>query len=181
MRYIYFVALIILLLFLMHRRETFSLSGYTKQVGPIKFDDPRPDLSGYTEAEVNINNDTIQEFVLQTNNEISKRTGVCTYIIETTSIKKYSGGEADIYECMFMVVKNNGFAFGFSVTSYFELMNGKASLKALRSQPVGIQAPDDVTPFVDGMRGKDFIEYNLVRETAIPTKSELDSVKNNLQ
>ena len=165
----------------MHRRETFSLSGYTKPVGPIKFDDPRPDLSGYTEAEVNINNDTIQEFVLQTNKEISKRTGVCTYIIETTSIKKYSGGEADIYECMFMVVKNNGFAFGFSVTAYFELMNGKASLKALRSQPVGIQAPEDVTNFVDGMRGKDFIEYNLVRETAIPTKSELDSVKNNLQ
>jgi len=67
--------------------ETFGLSGYTQPVSPIKLNDSRPNLDGFEEFEVVLDNDQMQDFVLQANQEISKRTGVCTYIIETTAVR----------------------------------------------------------------------------------------------
>ena len=129
-----------------------------------------------------VDNDKIQEFVLQANREISKRTGLCTYIIETTMVRHYKGEDKDIYECMFMVVKKDGFSFGFSVVASYEVTrNGKVTLTSLRSQPLGVQAPSNVKAFTDGSPGKEFLEYNLVKEAAVPTKAELDSLKNKLQ
>ena len=64
---------------------------------------------------------------LQSNKAISKRTGLCTYIIETTSMKLYkhktTGGK--IFRCMFMVAKygNKGFDFGFSVVVDVRVIN----------------------------------------------------------
>lgn len=161
--------------------EMFGFSGHSKPIKPIKLDDDRPDLSNHKLIEASIDNDMIEEFVLATNKEISKRTGVCTYIIETTSIRQYKGEENDIYECMFMVIKKGGFSFGFSVVSSFEVQNGKSRLLSLRSQPLGVNAPSDVTPFTEGGEGKEFINYELVKEGAIPTKAEFDSAKNKLQ
>ena len=107
--------------------EIFGFSGYSKPTGSVRLDDARPDLTGFRQAEANVNNDMMQDFVLQANREISKRTGLCTYIIETTAMKKYINDENDkeIYECMFMVVKNSGFAYGFSVVASFEVVNGE--------------------------------------------------------
>ena len=162
--------------------EAFGLSGHTKPVGSVKLDDPRPDLSKYEEVEASVDNDNIQEFVLQANREISKRTGLCTYIIETTMVRHYKGEDKDIYECMFMVVKKDGFSFGFSVVASYEVeRNGKVTLTSLRSQPLGVQAPSNVKAFTDGSPGKEFLEYKLVKEAAVPTKAELDSLKNKLQ
>ena len=46
---------------------------------------------------------------------------------------------------------------------------------------MGVQVPTNVGPFVNDTEGKEFIEYNLVKEKAAPSKSELDFVKNKLQ
>lgn len=82
---------------------------------------------------------------------------------------------------MFMTVKNNGFAFGFSVAASFEVQGDEIRLISLRSQPLDVQTPEDIKPFTQGASGKEFIEYNLVKEKAVPTVSELESAKNKLQ
>lgn len=161
--------------------ETFGLSGYTKPVDSVKLNDPRPDLSGYKEVEAKADNDLMEEFVLKANQEISKRTGLCTYIIETTTMKHYKGPEKDIYECMFMVMKNGGFSYGFSVVASYEVQNGEIRIISLRTQPIGVQAPQDISPFTEGSEGKEFVKYELVKEVAMPKSAELESVKNKLQ
>jgi len=180
------IILIAIVLLLTVRREPFTevfgFSGYKKPVGSIRLDDARPDLSGYTQAEADIDNDMMQEFVFQANKEISKRTGLCTYIIETSTAKKYMNDEGKtIYECVFMTVKNSGFAFGFSVVASFEVVNGEVKLVSLRSQPLDVQTVSNVKPFTESRGGQDFVNYELVKESAIPTQSELEMAKNKLQ
>jgi hypothetical protein len=185
MNYLLALTLIVIVFFLMTNREgfteAFGLSGHSKPVPPVKLNDPKPDLSKYKKVEANVNNDMIEEFVLQANHEISKRTGMCTYIIETTTIDHYKGEDKDIYECMFMTIKKDGFSFGFSIVASFEVENEKVRLVSLRSQPMGVDAPEDVSAFTEGFVGKEFIEYELMREVAHPSKSEFDSVKNKLK
>ena len=86
-----------------------------------------------------------------------------------------------MYECAFMVVKNNGFAFGFSVTAMFEVEGEETRLVSLRSQPLDVETPQDITPYTEGSEGKEFIDYNLVKEKAVPTSSEFESTKNKLR
>lgn len=179
------IVLIAIVLLLTVRREPFTeifgFSGYKKPTGSIRLDDARPDLSGYSQAEANIDNDTMQEFVLQANQEIAKRTGLCTYIIETTAVKKYVNSESKaIYECMFMAVKNDGFAFGFSVVASYEVVNNVVKLVSLRSQPLDIQTVSDISPFVESRDGQDFVKYDLVKEAVVPTQGELEVAKNKL-
>ena len=161
--------------------ETFGLSGYTKPKDSIKLDDPRPNLSGYREVEAKVDNDMMEKFVIKANNEISKRTGLCTYIIETTSVKHHRGENNDIYECMFMVMKKGGFSYGFSVVASYEVENGKMRVVSLRTQPLGVNTPENVAPFTEGTGGKEFVKYDLVKDTAMPKSAELESVKNKLQ
>ena len=179
------IILIAIVLLITVRREPFTeifgLSGYKKPTGSIRLDDAKPNLSGYTQAEANISNDMMEEFVLQANQEIAKRTGLCTYIIETTTVKKFVNDDKAIYECMFMTVKNNGFAFGFSVVASYEVVNGQVKLVSLRSQPLDVQTVSDVTPFVESRGGQDFVKYDLVKEAAVPTQSELETAKNKLR
>lgn len=175
MNYFLVATLIVLLVLLTVRSEGFGLAG------PIQLDDPRPDLSRYEAFEASIDNDMMQEFVLMTNKEITRRTGICNYIIETTSVKAFRGEENDVYECMFMTVKNSGFAFGFSVVASFEVRGTAVRLVSLRTQPIQAQDGGGVAPFIEGAYGKEFIDYKLVKEVAVPTRGELDSVKINLQ
>ena len=179
------IILIAIVLLITVRREPFTeifgLSGYTKPTGSIRLDDAKPNLSGYTQAEADISNDMMEEFVLQANQEIAKRTGLCTYIIETTAVKKFVNDDKTIYECMFMTVKNNGFAFGFSVVASYEVVNGKVKLVSLRSQPLDVQTVSSVTPFVESRGGQDFVKYELVKEAAVPTQGELEMAKNKLK
>jgi hypothetical protein len=181
MNYIFVIASIVIALILLTKRESFGMAGYTKPVERVQLDDPRPDLSKYTKVETSVDNDMIEEFVLKANKEISTRTGVCTYIIETTSVNQYRGEEDSIFECMFMVIKNNGFSFGFSVVASFEVKGKNVRLIALRSQPLDVQAPSDITPFTEGSQAKEFVDYQIVKEVAVPTKDEFDSAKIKLQ
>jgi len=178
------ILLVIVLLVTTNREpftEMFGFSGYTKPTGSLRFDDKKPNLIGYRQAEANVDNNMMQEFVLQANNEIKKRTGLCTYIIETTSVKKYQTIGKDMYECMFMTVKNSGFAFGFSVVASYEVTNGTIKLVSLRSQPLDVNTVSDVAPFVEGSSGQEFVNYDIVKEKAVPSRGELEMAKNKLR
>ena len=104
----------------------------------IKVCDLRLNKSSF---EVSVDNNMVEDFVLQANKEISKRTGMCTYIIETTAIKGYRKENTEIYEVMFMAVKKDGFSFGFSIVATFEVEGSKSRIVSLRSQPLDVQAP----------------------------------------
>ena len=178
-------ALLILVLMMMTTSEGFTemfgFSGHTKPIGNIKLDDPRPLLTGYNEAEAVLDNDMMEKFVLTANKEIMRRTGVSTYIIETIKVKRYTGPENEIYECMFMVMKKGGFSFGFSIVASFEVKNGKVRIMSLRTQPIDAEAPSDVSAFEDtGSEGRAFLDYNLVKVSTMPNQSEFQAVKNKL-
>ncbi len=156
--------------------EQFGLSGYTKPKDPITIEDTEIDLSGYEESgeDISISNDLMQEMVLATNKAISKKTGLCTYIIETTSVKKYinNGTKQEIYRCMFMSVKHRGFALGFSVTSDMRIIDGKVTVIGLRTQPIDFRPPSDPSIYQTTIKGEEFEDYTEVR------RSEIDLIKN---
>ena len=92
----------------------------------------------------------------------------------------YEGTTGQLYEATFMAVRNDGFSFGFAVISTFSISNGKLKLISLRSQPLSDQAPDKVKVYTKGSMGKEFIDYKLVKESAVPNVGELDLIKNKL-
>lgn len=161
--------------------ELFGFSGHTKPQVQVRLDDNKPNLAEYTQVEVSLDHDIIQKLILKTSDEITKRTGICAYIIETTQLNKYVKDDVELYECVFMAVRSSGFTFGFSVSAYFEVQGGgEPRLVSLRTQPVGVDAPTDISPFIEGESGKEFIEYKLVKENAVPRLNELEMAKNNL-
>lgn len=174
------ILLILIVLILMSRTEMFTeqfgFSGYTKPKDPITLDDTEIDLSEYDESgeDVAVSNDLMQEMVLATNKAVSKKTGLCTYIVETLSVKRYTHRttKQEIYRCMFMTVKHKGFAYGFSVTSDMRIIDGKATVIGLRTQPVDLRPPSDPSIYQTTIKGKEFEDYTEVR------RSELDLVKN---
>jgi hypothetical protein len=234
MNKIVILVLIILVIFLTRREgftEVFGMSGYNKPVDNVRLDDPIFDKTGYKRVEAMVDSDLIDKLVKVTNDEILRRTGLYTYIIETTALKHYKTEDDaqllselnediqsmneraklikmmgdvtkieelqkeiarlkkryddlknmnDIYECMFMVVRDTGFSFGFSVVSTIHIKNGVASIKSIRSQPIDAQNPSNINPYIDDMCGKDFVDYKLVDEISSISKGEFDSAKNKL-
>jgi hypothetical protein len=174
------ILLIVIVLITMSRTEMFTeqfgFSGYTKPKDVIILEDTETDLSEYEESgeDVEISNDLMQEMVFATNKEVSKKTGLCTYIIETTSVKKYinKASGQEMYRCMFMAVKHKGFALGFAVTSDMRIIDGKAVVVSLRTQPIEYKPPSDPSIYQKSIKGKEFEDYTEVRQ------SEIDLVKN---
>ena len=156
--------------------EQFGFSWYTKRIEPVILNDGQTDLSDYEESgeEIEVSSDLMQEMILATNKEISKKTGLCTYIIETLSVKKYINktSNQEIYRCMFMSVKHKGFSFGFSVTSDLRIIEGKAVVLNITTQPIDYKPPLDPSIYQKSIKGKEFEDYTEVR------RSELDMVKN---
>lgn len=157
-------------------REVFGLSGYVRP-REVKLDDPAPDLSGFQETEVKVNNDLMNEFVMKTAAEIERRTKMCVAIIETTAVKRYQKQGQELYECQFMGMKKGGFPFAFGVVSTMSMKGGAATIIGLRTQPMGVQAPSDVTPFEDTGDGREFVDYEFVKNVT-PTFGELNQAKN---
>ena len=121
MNTIVFASLVFFIYYLLIRVETYTLPEKVLTEDEI-------DLSDYVEEEeVSITHDLMQEIILRTNEKISKKTGMCTYIIETTAIKKFVHKENGkiVYRCMFMTVKygNPGFDFGFLVSVDVDVIN----------------------------------------------------------
>ena len=182
MNTIVLILLILTVLMIMSRTEMFTeqfgFSGHTKPVKDVLLKGTNTDLSDYEESgeELEVSNDLMQEMVLATNKEVSKKTGLCTYIIETLSVKKYTNKKSnqEIYRCMFMTVKHKGFALGFSVTSDLRIIEGKAVVLNTTTQPIDVKPPSDPSIYQKSIKGKEFEDYTEVRQ------SEIDIVKNTL-
>jgi hypothetical protein len=182
MNTIVLILLILTVLMIMSRTEMFTeqfgFSGHTKPVKDVLLKGTNTDLSDYEESgeELEVSNDLMQEMVLATNKEVSKKTGLCTYIIETLSVKKYTNKKSnqEIYRCMFMTVKHKGFALGFSVTSDLRIIEGKAVVLNMTTQPIDVKPPSDPSIYQKSIKGKEFEDYTEVRQ------SEIDLVKNTL-
>jgi hypothetical protein len=156
---------------------------YTTQPEKEKYtlDDPKYDTSSYTEAEAVVDHDLMEKLVLTTNKEITRRTDDCSYIIETTAVKRYvKSGSPDVYKCMFMCVRAKGFAYGFSVVSTLSVRGDDVRVLSVRSQPLQVDAPADVRPYVQDV-AREFLDFDIVKEKSAPTVGELDAAKENLR
>jgi len=180
MNTIVLILLILIIVMTMSRTEMFTeqfgFSGYTKPIDTLLLNSTDTDLSEYEESgeEIEVSNDLMQEMVLATNKEVSKKTGLCTYIIETLSVKKYINktSKQEIYRCMFMSVKHKGFSMGFSVTSDLRIIDDRATVLNVRTQPIDVNPPSDPSIYQKSIKGKEFEDYSEVR------RSELDMVTN---
>ena len=73
---------------------------------------------------------------------------------------------------MFKSVKHKGFAVGFSVTSDLRIIDDRATVLNVRTQPIDVNPPSDPSIYQKSIKGKEFEDYSEVR------RSELDMVKN---
>lgn len=73
---------------------------------------------------------------------------------------------------MFMAVKHKGFALGFAVTSDIRMVDAKATILSIRTQPIDFKPPSDPSIYQKSIKGKEFEDYTKVRQ------SEIDMVKN---
>ena len=165
------LVVIICIITLSSRKENFNCSGYKKPVGPVTFDDTGMDMKKYKEQEdaIDITPDLMEKMILATNKYIKEKTDMCTYIIETTRIKKFKSLTSShvLYKCMFMAVKHGGFPYGFSVVSEILDLNGNLTVYSVRSTDI-----EQSKPYSGDEPGVKFVNYDEVR------KSELDSIKN---
>ncbi len=175
MNYLLTFVLIVIVFVLTNESEGYGFSGYTVP-RETQLMDPFPNLKGYEPTKNDANADLMESIVLLTNKEIHKRTGISNYIIETTTMQKYTKETASIYECGFMTVKKDGFSFGFSVVVWVILEDRKpVKLLAIRSQPIGFQNSDQVISLSEKTMGKDFLKYNIVRDKHIPSRGAFDT------
>jgi len=186
MKVLYLILLVIVVIALTTQQPTekytelFGFNGYTKPVNQVVLKDPKFDTSSYAEAEAVVNHDLMEKLVLTTNKEITKRTDDCSYIIETTAVKKFvQEGKPDVYKCMFMCVRAKGFAFGFSVVSTLSVKGDDVRVLSLRTQPLDVEGPEDVNPYVQDV-AKEFLDYDIVKTKSTPTRTELDAAKEKL-
>jgi len=144
-------------------------------------DDERFDTSAYEEKEAVVNHDLMEKLVLATNEEITRRTDDCSYIIETVAVKRFTReGGPDVYKCMFMCVRAKGFAYGFSVVSTLSVQGESVRVLSLRSQPMYAETPEDISPYVQDV-AVEFLDYDLVKAKVAPTVGELEEAKEKLQ
>lgn len=171
------VLLIVLVLALMaSRKEMFGYAGYEGHVKSVVIDDPLFDTKDYVEStDVSVNNDLMEKIVLATNAYVAKKTGLCTYVIETNTVKKYVPAKKsgrDLYRCMFMLMRQHGFVFGFAVTvDCFVNPDGSVSVVGAHTQPIGVEPPADQTAFTSDLEGHAFPEFSLFE------KSEANLIK----
>jgi hypothetical protein len=187
MKVLIFILLVIVVIALTTQQPTekytemFGFNGYTKPVNQVVLKDPKFDTSSYAEVEAVVDHDLMEKLVLTTNKEITKRTDDCSYIIETTAVKKFvQDGKPDVYKCMFMCVRAKGFAFGFSVVSTLSVKGDDVRVLSLRTQPLDVDTPTDVSPYVQDV-AKEFVDFDIVKQKSTPTTSELDAAKEKLQ
>lgn len=165
------ILIVLMVLLMSSRKEMFGYAGYKDPVKQVIIDDPSFDTTEYIEAtDVSVNNDLIEKIVLATNEYVSAKTGLCTYVIETTSLKKYIHKEnkKELYRCMFMLMKQHGFTFGFAVTVDVNVNpDGTVKVLSARTQPINVNPPTDQSPFVSDVEGHEFTEYERFRESEL--------------
>mgnify|MGYP000370673294 FL=1 len=176
MKIILLILIVLVLLLMSSKKEMFGYAGYKDPVKQVIIDDPSFDTKEYVESQdVSVDNDLVQKLVMATNKYVAQKTGLCTYVIETTSLKKYVHKEnkKELYRCMFMLMKQHGFTFGFAVTVDININpDGTVQVLSARTQPIDVKPPTDLTPFTSDVEGHEFTAYERFRE------SELELIKN---
>lgn len=170
------ILIVLMVLLMSSKKEMFGYAGYKDPVKQVIIDDPSFDTTEYLEAtDVSVDNDLMEKLVLATNKYVADKTGLCTYVIETTSLKKYVHKEnkKELYRCMFMLMKQHGFTFGFAVTVDVNVNpDGTVQVLSARTQPINVRPPTDQSPFTSDIEGHEFVDYERFRE------SELELIKN---
>lgn len=170
------ILIVLMVLLMSSKKEMFGYAGYKDPVKQVIIDDPSFDTTEYLEAtDVSVDNDLMEKLVLATNKYVADKTGMCTYVIETTSLKKYVHKEnkKELYRCMFMLMKQHGFTFGFAVTVDVNVNpDGTVQVLSARTQPINVRPPTDQSPFTSDIEGHEFVDYERFRE------SELELIKN---
>lgn len=162
-------------------QELFGFAGYQKPTNRVVLNDPVVDVTAYEEVEAVVDHDLMEKLALTTNEEITKRTDDCSYIIETTAVKKYTKqGSGDLYKCMFMCVRAKGFAFGFTVVATLSVRGDDVKVLSLRTQPLDAEEPDDISAYTQDV-AREFLDFNIVKQTVVPTVSELEAAKEKLK
>ena len=176
MKIILLILIVLILLLMSSKKEMFGYAGYKDPVKQVIIDDPSFDTTEYVESQdVSVDNDLVQKLVMATNKYVAQKTGLCTYVIETTSLKKYVHKEnkKELYRCMFMLMKQHGFTFGFAVTVDININpDGTVQVLSARTQPIDVKPPTEQTPFTSDVEGHEFTAYERFRE------SELELIKN---
>lgn len=170
--------LVVVLIILFSRtegfQEIFALAGYKKPVSTVIINENKFDMTGYSEVDSNITNEMMNEFVLATNKAVEKATGLCTYIIETNSVKTYSKDDKKIYLCKFTLTTTKGFVFGFSVHSVIK--DGK--VVSLETQPMKEQTENVLQSFDPSKVEENF---KPIKEFNVPTDTRFKDFKLNYE
>lgn len=124
-------------------------------------------LNAYEEFEPKITHDLMSKMVLATNFAVQKRLRVPTFVIETTAVKAYrhKDNEADvIYDIQYMLMKQTGFAHGFSVTSTIEVKDDGARVEvvSLRTQPIDVNSPAETAVYESMSTARAHVDYDKV-------------------
>lgn len=175
------VVLVLLLIFMMSQREgyreMFGFSGHKNEAAYPIINDQLRDISSYQEETVALTPDEIQEIVLGANKYVSDRLNECTYVIQTLDIKQYKRGATSsegIIRAMFMIMRPSGYAYGFAVTVDVDLYSRK--ILGARTQPLGLDAPSDVSAYVSDGMTKEFVKYEMIKERGLLTRGEFEEI-----
>lgn len=153
--------------------EFFGFSGYKKSSEYISIDDSFKNTNDFQEVPVKVGPDHLQQIILNTNKYLTEKIDDCTYIIETSDIKQYknkSSGE-EIVRAMFMIVRNKGYAFGFAITVESDYKS--AQVLGVKTQPLSIDTPSDISAYVTDGIGQEFFKYDLIKEKGRLTRDQL--------
>lgn len=140
-------------------------------------------IDEYVEKKAEIGHDLMNTIVMETNKHVSKKYKKPTYIIETIAAKKFEHPVTKdyFYRCMFMVMTKVDFVSGFTVTVDIRV-EPKVEVIGSTKQPIDVKLPGDTAPYENvQVSGKEFFEYELVKKQVVPSESELENAKNNLQ
>jgi len=172
------VVIVLLLIFIMSQREgyreMFGFSGHKNEAAYPLINDRLRDISDYQEETVALTHDEIQEIVLGVNKYVSEKLNECTYIIQTLDVKQYKLPTGGIIRVMFMIVRPNGYAYGFAVTADVDLYSRK--ILGARTQPLGVDAPSDVSAFVSDGTTKEFVKYEMIKQRSLLTRGDFEEV-----
>ena len=166
--------LIILMLILITQKEgfveRFGLSGHKKEAEYLLINDELTNTSGMEEVPVKVGPHHLQEIILNANKYIQEKIDDCCYIIETSEIKQFKGPLREVVRVMFMCVRNKGFAV--TVDADYRT----AQILSARTQPLGIDSPTNVSPYVTDGTGREFTKYEIIKEKTALNRQYLDKV-----
>lgn len=172
------ILLVLTVLILMTQKEgfveRFGFSGHKKEAEYLLINDKLSETSGMEEVPVKVGPHHLQEIILNANKYIQEKIDDCCYIIETSDIRQYQGPMKKIVRVMFMCVRNKGYAYGFAVT--VDADYNTAQILGARTQPLGIDAPSDVSAYTTDGTARDFTKYETIKQKTALTRGYFDEV-----